>query len=55
MFLKDEAFVQRVGTAPDVESLTKQAYAMSSEPSQTTSTPAKILGYRYFATVVRNK
>lgn len=135
MFLMDETFAQRVGAAPDVESLTKQVYAMSSEPSEveiyyvswnllttpdlvedweyhykigeaskpkysytriakltyyagmrddasalsvlrecasklggdaiidvfrnpaieTTSTPARILGYRYFATVVKNK
>ena len=34
MFLKDEAFAQRVGTAPDVESLTKQVYATSSEPAE---------------------
>lgn len=34
MFLKDETFAQRVGSAPDVESLTKQVYAMSSEPSE---------------------
>jgi hypothetical protein len=135
MFLKDETFAQRVGAAPDVESLTKQVYAKSSEPSEveiyyvswnllttpdlvedweyhykiseaskpgysyariakltyyagtrddasalkalresasqlggdaiidvfrnpaieTTSTPSRILGYRYFATVVKNK
>jgi hypothetical protein len=134
-FLLDKEFAQRVGAAPDVESLTKQVYAMSSEPSQieiyyiswnplttpdlvedweyhykigeaskptysyiriakltyyaamrddasalkvlresasnlggdaiidvfrnpavqTVSTPARILGYRYFATVVKNK
>lgn len=45
MFLKDEAFVQRVGAAPDVESLTKQVYAMSSEPSQVDIRIAKLTYY----------
>ncbi|WP_116810480.1 hypothetical protein [Steroidobacter cummioxidans] len=134
-FLMDQTFAQRVGAAPDVESLTKQVYATSSQPSEieiyyvswnplttpdlvkdweyhykiseaskpgypytriakltyyaetrddvsalsvlresasklggdaiidvfrnpaieTVSTPARILGYRYFATVVKNK